>query len=238
MRAVAALLEQAAILRLPLVTDPTLLGGAESLAMRAMSGPPVFPTPPAEWRPLAGAALLWLGGCASPPVPVVEAPPPAPVERPTASVAPPRVASAYAWSERLASAARKLRDDLQPAGVTVVQSADQRLWVSLPADVVFATGRSAIKPPATAWLDRIASVVREQPRAEVQILGEPDARSRDDNASRVLALDRAASARDWIVARGVSAQRVSVMGRRTGLQAAAEERRLDIFVGERAVHDR
>lgn len=174
----------------------------------------------------------------SPPVPVVEPPPPTPVERPTASVGAPRVASAYAWSERLASAARKLRDDLQPAGVTVAQSADQRLWVSLPAEAVFASGRSAIKPPAAPWLDRIAAVLREQPRAEVQILGEPDPRSRDDNASRVLALDRAASARDWMVARGVSAQRVSVMGRRTGPQAAADERRLDIFVGERAMPDR
>jgi outer membrane protein OmpA-like peptidoglycan-associated protein len=207
--------------------------------MRAMFGP-LVPTPPR--RPglpvLAGAALLWLGGCASPPVPVVEAPPVAAVERPTASVGTPRVASAYTWSERLASAARRLRDDLQPAGVTVAQSADQRLWLSLPAEVVFASGRSAIKPPAAPWLDRIAALLREQPRAEVQILGEPDPRSRDDNASRVLALDRAASARDWIVARGVSAHRVSVMGRRTSSQAGAEERRLDIFVGERAVPDR
>lgn len=190
------------------------------------------------WRLPAGVGLLWLGGCAAPPVPVVEPPPPAPVERPTASVGSPRAASQYAWSDRLANAARKLRDDLQPAGVTVAQSADQRLWVSLPADAVFASGRSAIRPPAVPWLDRVAALVREQPRAEVQILGEPDPRSRDDNASRVLALDRAASARDWIVARGVSAQRVSVMGRRASPQATAEDRRLDIFVGERALPER
>jgi outer membrane protein OmpA-like peptidoglycan-associated protein len=187
---------------------------------------------------LAGAALVWLGGCASPPIPVIEAPPVVAVERPIASVGAPRVSSAYAWSERLASSARRLRDDLQPGGITVAQSADQRLWVSLPADGVFSNGRSAIKPPAAPWLDRIAAVLREQPRAEVQIFGEPDPRSRDDNASRVLALDRAASARDWLVARGVSAQRVSVMGRRAGPGVATEERRLDIFVGERATPDR
>lgn len=207
--------------------------------MRAMSRPPL-PAPrlrPAGLCALAGAALVWLGGCASPPVPVIEAPPVAAVERPTASVGAPRVASAYAWSERLASAARRLRDDLQPAGITVAQAADQRLWVSLPAEGVFASGRSAIKPPAAPWLDRIAAVLREQPRAEVQIFGEPDSRSRDDNASRVLALDRAASARDWMVARGVSPQRVSVMGRRAG-PGATEERRLDVFVGERATPDR
>ena len=196
---------------------------------------PALPAPP-RW--LMGIGLLWFGGCASPPVPVVEPPPAVPVERPTAAVAAPRPNSHFVWSERLANAARKLRDDLQPVGVTVAQAADQRLWVSLPSEAVFATGRSAVKPPATPWLDRIAATLREQPRAEVQILGEPDARSRDDVASRVLALDRAASARDWMVARGVSAQRVSVAGRRRGNQAAADERRLDILVGERAPTER
>ena len=204
--------------------------------MRAM----LRPVSSSTHRPLArlGAAVLWLGGCASTPVPVVEPPPAVPVERPTASVGAPRPHSAYVWSERLANAARKLRDELQPAGVNVAQSADQRLWLSLPSDVVFATGRSAVKAPATPWLDRIAAVLREQPKAEVQILGEPDPRSRDDTASRVLALDRAASARDWIVARGVSAQRVSVAGRRAGNPAASDDRRLDIFVGERGLSDR
>lgn len=179
-------------------------------------------------------AVVWLFGCASPPVPVAEPPAVVPLERPIATVTAPRSQSAFVWSDRLATAARKLRDDLQAPGVNVAQSPDQRLWISIPADALFAIGRSAVKPPATPWLDRIALTLREQPRAEVQILGEPDAQSRDDVASRVLALDRAASARDWIVARGVSAQRVSVAGRRTRAQAPADERRLDIFVGERA----
>lgn len=189
-----------------------------------------------------GALACGLAGCATP-VPVVEPPPVVPVERPTAALPAPRPSvatpvSAYVWSDRLAGAARKLRDELQPAGVNVAQSADQRLWLSLPAEAVFAAGRSAVKTPAMPWLDRIAAVLREQPRAEVQILGEPDPRSRDDPASRVLALDRAASARDWIVARGVSAQRVSVAGRRSAGQGNADERRLDILVGERGTSER
>jgi outer membrane protein OmpA-like peptidoglycan-associated protein len=188
---------------------------------------------------LTGAlSLALVAGCATPPVPVVEVPLPVPLERPIASVPAPRANSVFVWSDRLATAARKLRDDLQPAGVAVAQSADQRLWVSIPSEAVFAAGRSAVKSPAAPWLDRIAMTLREQPRAEVEILGEPDARSRDDVASRVLALDRAASARDWIVARGVSAQRVSVAGRRQVNQAPAEDRRLDIFVGERGASER
>ena len=187
-----------------------------------------------RWPGVMVVGLVGLFGCASPPVPVAEPPAAVPLERPTATVTAPRGHSTFVWSDRLATAARKLRDDLQAPGINVAQSPDQRLWISFPADALFATGRSAVKPPAPPWLDRIALTLREQPRAEVQILGEPDSQSRDDVASRVLALDRAASARDWIVARGVSAQRVSVAGRRTSAQAPADVRRLDIFVGERA----
>ena len=181
---------------------------------------------------------LALWGCAAPPVPVVEPPPPAALERPTAALSPARSASPFVWSERMAAAARKLRDELQSSGIAVAQSADQRLWLSLPAEAVFPAGRSALKPPATPWFDLIAATLRGQPRAIVQIFAEADPRSRDDNASRVLALDRAASARDWMVARGVSAQRVSVAGRRSANPASTEERKLDIFVGERAVAER
>ena len=184
------------------------------------------------------AALAGMFGCASPPVPVVQPPAPVPLERPTATLGAPRSASTFVWSDRLATAARKLRDDLQAPGVNVAQSSDQRLWISFPAEALFASGRSAVKPPAAPWLDRVASTLKDQPRTEVQILGEPDPSSRDDTASRVLALDRAASARDWIVARGVSAQRVSVAGRRPGTSASADERRLDIFVGERPLAPR
>lgn len=183
---------------------------------------------------IALACMVWLCGCASPPVPVVEPPAAVALEQPTAAVAAPRPASAFSWSHHMAAAASKLRDELSGAGVAVTQATDQRLWVSLPSETVFAPGRSAVKPPATAWLDRIALTLREQPRAEAQILGEPDPRSRDDAASRMLALDRAASARDWMVARGISAQRVSVAGRRTASQGPAEQPRLDIFIGERA----
>ncbi|MFZ2652627.1 MAG: hypothetical protein WA210_21205 [Burkholderiaceae bacterium] len=153
------------------------------------------------------------------------------MDLPTAapSVAP--APSVYVWSASLAAAARKLRGELPGSTVRLAQSTDQRLWVSLAADAVFAAGRSALKPGATPWLDTIAATLRELPGADVQIFGEPDALSRDDNTSRALALDRAASTRDWMVARGLGAWRVAVAGRRppSGLQAqwpspAAHER--------------
>jgi len=181
------------------------------------------------------AIPLALAACSTaPPVPVVERPAPVPVEQPTAAIGPPVAPTGYIWSDGLAAAARKLRDELPQETVSVAQADDRRLWISFPSDVVFGVGRSAVQAPANSWLDRVAAALRGQPNSEVQILGDPDAASRDDVRSRTLALDRAASARDWLVIRGVPARRVSVAGRRPAAQSVAQERRLDILVGERA----
>lgn len=187
---------------------------------------------------LWGAVLAALAACSTPPVAPLPAPE-TPLERPTATVDAPATtlatASIYVWSDAMATVARKLRADLPGDVANIAQSVDQRVWVSLPADAVFAAGRSALLPRATPWLDRIAALVRELPRTELQILGEADPNSRDARTANAQALDRAASARDWMVARGVAARRIAVAGRQLTALAPREARRLDIFIGERVV---
>ncbi len=185
-----------------------------------------------RWRHACWALAAWLAGCAAPPV--VAPPPPATIEAPT--VAPGgtlrATGAAYLWSDKLSASAQRLRSGLQGNNVAVSQTTDQRLWVSLPAEMAFAAGRAAVKAPATGWLDQVAAALRELPRAEVQIVSDSDATG-SENSARVLALDRAASARDWMVARGVPPQRIGVAAR-NGRAAAADQRRLDILIGERA----
>ncbi len=139
----------------------------------------------------------------------------------------------YAWSDKLAAVAQKLRSGLQANNVAVSQTTDLRLWVSLPGDAAFATGRAAVKAPATAWLDQVAVALRELPRAEVQIVSDADSTG-NDNSARALALERAASARDWLVGRGVAPQRIVVAGRGGRGALPADQRKLDILIGERA----
>lgn len=189
---------------------------------------------------LWGAALAALAACSTTPVAPLPAPE-TPLERPTATLDPPAATpaaasanAAYVWSDAMASVARKLRADLPSDVANIAQSADQRVWLSFPADAVFAAGRSALLPRATPWLDRIAALVRELPRAELQILGEADPTSRDARTANAQALDRAASARDWMVARGVAARRIGVAGRQLATPSPREARRLDILIGERA----
>jgi outer membrane protein OmpA-like peptidoglycan-associated protein len=183
-------------------------------------------------RALAGVAVaLWLAGCAAPPP--VAPPSPATIHAPTVASGgvPARAPGAvtYVWSDKLAASAQKLRGGLQGNDVAVSQTTDQRLWVSLPADAAFAVGRSAVKAPASGWLDQVALALRDLPRTEVQIVSDADA----TGSARALALERAASARDWLVGRGVPPQRISVAGRGSHSPVPADQRRLDILVGER-----
>jgi outer membrane protein OmpA-like peptidoglycan-associated protein len=190
-------------------------------------------------KALLSAALLatLLAGCAAPP-PV--APPATPTVTNTpapptdAAGAPIRPTRGFVWSTQMDDTARRLRGSLS-GNAQVAQTTDQRLWVSLPSSETFAAGRSALTTSGGAWLDRVAGALRENRRAEIQIVGSPDAVLRG-NAAETQAMDRAASARDWMVARGIAPPRMSVAG--VAARAAAtlppEGGRLDILIGERA----
>lgn len=181
------------------------------------------------------AAVLVLAGCAMPVVapPTVPAPVPPAQQTSTGSTAPaaaaaPAPVGAWTWSPQMDSAASRLRSTLRGKSIDVVQTTDQRLWLSLPGEEAFPAGRSAVTPAAGAWLDEVAQALRSVPRAEVQIVGAPDAKGGGSS----LALDRAASARDWMVARGVPARRVAVSAQ-TPRGKVATPNRLEILIGER-----
>lgn len=170
------------------------------------------------------ALALTLGGCALP----QSAPPPLP---PPVSAAPLPAAPSSGWvlSPQLESAGARLRSSLAGSGAEVSQTPDQRLWIALPGDAAFPAGRSAVTPAAGAWLDQVAAALRGLPRAEVQIVGPADPRG-----GQTLAVDRAASARDWMVMRGVAARRMAVSGPDPRGRSVAADGRLHLLVGERA----
>ena len=189
---------------------------------------------------LPATLVLWLGACSTP------APKPAPRATPyvvqDAAAPPAAPASAgtarptngiYAWSPAMDDTSQRLQGALRGSDVALSQTTDQRLWLSLPIDAAFAKGRSAVKPGAAASLDQVALVLRSNARAQVQIVGDPDTLAAGAGGS-ALALDRAASARDWIVARGIVASRIMVASRTARTGPPADAPRLDILIGERA----
>ena len=140
----------------------------------------------------------------------------------------------FTWSPEMGVTSQRLRGSLIGSGIDVSQTTDQRLWLSLPVETVFPKGRSAVVPAAAANLDKVAQALRANTRAQVQIVGDADPGA----FGSALALDRAASARDWIVGRGVPASRIVVANRSTRPGTTPEARRLDILIGERATTTR
>lgn len=177
--------------------------------------------------PLAAvlACALALTSCALPQREAPALPPPV-------SAAPLPAAAGGSWvsSAALESAGARLRSALRGSGADVSLTRDQRLWIAFPADTTFPAGRSALTPAAGASLDQVASVLRGLPRAEVQIVGPTDPRGAGGPA---LAVDRAASARDWLVMRGVAPRRMAVSGQDPRGLGATADGRLHLLLGER-----
>lgn len=84
------------------------------------------------------------------------------------------------------------------------------LRVTVPQPHGFDTGRSAVKPPLAALLDRMVDALRRNPRWSVQVFGPVDAR-----APAAQGADRAGAVRDYLVMKGVPPVRFSA-GQRSG----------------------
>lgn len=103
----------------------------------------------------------------------------------------------------VASEQRRLRDELRDAPVVVIETTPEgRLRVAVPLRYCFETGRSAVKPPLAAVLDRMTPGLKPG-GFDVRVAAPADGRG----GSALLAQDRAASVRDYLVARGVPALR-------------------------------
>jgi outer membrane protein OmpA-like peptidoglycan-associated protein len=106
---------------------------------------------------------------------------------------------------------RRLQDALRGTPVVVATTADARLRVEVPLEFCFDAGRSAVKPALAAVLDRMAPGLR-QSAFDIRVGASGDAKG----GALLLAQDRAASVRDYLVARGVPAIRFVGLGQASG----------------------
>ena len=146
----------------------------------------------------------------------------------------------YAWSKYMENKRQQMQQATAGTGVQVTQTPDNQLKLHIPNDISFATGRADIQPNFRPVLDRFAEGLRNNPNAEVRIIGHTD--STGSNAiNNPLSLDRAESTRNYLTARGVNGNRIHVEGRGSREPVAsndtsdgrARNRRVEIYVGER-----
>ena len=147
----------------------------------------------------------------------------------------------YLWSQNMQKQRAEMEQATAGTGIGISQTTDNQLKVDIPADVSFDVGRYAIKPNMRPVLDRLASTLNQHPVTTVTIIGHTDSTG-SDSVNDPLSINRAASTRDYLVQRGVSAQRIAVDGRgsrqpvadNTTAAGRAMNRRVEIFIAEPA----
>jgi len=145
------------------------------------------------------------------------------------------------WTKRQEEQKKQMEEATAGTGVTVTQTADNQLKLDIPSDISFDVNRADIKPNFRTILDTFATGLVSNPRSNVTIIGHTDS-SGTDAINNPLSLNRAASVRDYLTARGVASGRVAIEGRgsREPLVAndtaanKAKNRRVEIFVAEPA----
>ena len=148
----------------------------------------------------------------------------------------------YLWSQNMQKQRAEMEQATAGTGIGISQTTDNQLKVDIPADVSFDVGRYAIKPNMRPVLDRLASTLNQHPVTTVTIIGHTDSTG-SDAINNPLSVNRAASARDYLNARGVDARRMQIDGRGSREPVAdnaseagrARNRRIEIFLAERAV---
>ena len=147
----------------------------------------------------------------------------------------------YVWSKKMADKKAAMEQATAGTGVAVTQTPDNQLKLNIPSDISFDTGRADIKPNLYPILDSFAQGLGNQPNTDIRIVGHTDSTG-SDAINNPLSVDRAASTRDYLVARGVNPQIFVIEGHGSTRPIAtndtaegrAKNRRVEIYVGERA----
>lgn len=148
-------------------------------------------------------------------------------------------AAGHAWSQRMEEQKRQMEAATEGTDVQVSQTPDNRLKLDIPSDITFDTGRAQIKPAMQPILDSFAASLMQNPNTLVTIVGHTD-NTGSDAINNPLSINRAASARGYLVQRGVPYRRIQIDGRGSYEPIASNEtptgkamnRRIEIYVVE------
>jgi len=145
------------------------------------------------------------------------------------------------WSKKMQRQKEEMEAATRGTGVSVTQTADNRLKLEIPSDISFDVNRYDIKGNFRPVLDRFATTLQDNPATRVTIVGYTDSTG-SDAINNPLSVNRAASTRDYLASRGVSPSRIGIDGRgsldpiasNSTPEGRARNRRVEIFVAEPA----
>jgi outer membrane protein OmpA-like peptidoglycan-associated protein len=113
--------------------------------------------------------------------------------------------------QRTAEAERRAREALERMQGSNVREDARGIVITLPGQVLFATGKSSLLPSSRQKLDEVADVLKDQPDRSIVVEGHTDSTGTDAK-NDVLSQQRADSVKDYLVSRGVPSERVTTRG--------------------------
>jgi outer membrane protein OmpA-like peptidoglycan-associated protein len=143
------------------------------------------------------------------------------------------------WSKRMEEKQAAMQKATAGTGIDVVRTADNQLKLNVPSDASFDVGRFALKPGMRGVLDQFSAGLQSDSHTLITVVGHTDSTG-SDAVNEPLSVSRAASVRDYLAAKGVPAQRVSVSGRgakepvadNASAEGRGKNRRVEIFLRE------
>jgi outer membrane protein OmpA-like peptidoglycan-associated protein len=146
----------------------------------------------------------------------------------------------YAWSKYMERKRFEMERATRGTGVTVMQTADNRLQINAPSDISFATNSAEIRPSLRPVLDQFTTGLTGEQGLEIVIVGHTDSTG-SDAINDPLSLDRAQSVRNYLAGRGIYAGLMRIEGRGSHQPKATNEtaegrainRRVEIYLGQR-----
>lgn len=131
---------------------------------------------------------------------------------------------------------RDLRASLGNQNVQITNTGD-RLIVTLPQDILFATGSSAVRPDLQRDLGAVASNLQAYPNSTIQVIGHTDS---DGEAAfnQQLSESRANAVASILLGNGISNSRIQAFGRgesqpvssNLNAEGKAQNRRVEIVI--------
>lgn len=107
--------------------------------------------------------------------------------------------------------ATELRSELANDGISITNAGD-RLIVSLPQDITFATDSATVTPSLRSDIGKVAENLNRYPDSTVQVIGHTDS-SGEATYNLGLSLERANAVADILQSGGVGYNRISAIGR-------------------------
>ncbi|HLU62433.1 MAG TPA: OmpA family protein [Gammaproteobacteria bacterium] len=105
---------------------------------------------------------------------------------------------------------RELRDQLQGTGVSVSREGEN-IVLNMPGNITFETGSAALNASFFDVLDAVGTVLQKYDKTLVEITGHTDSTGADD-FNQKLSEQRAAAVGSYLERRGVSVERMVIIG--------------------------